>query len=207
MFLSLECHQPLAKRARPRLCYQWHCIGFAFGLCAAVLQCAPRARTKGRGMLRIRLSASKDAPATGQGQERFARIVTPFSAAGEAITRERHARSTILLQATGCERPVVEAITFHKPLRCRRQGKVSDYRLPFPASPVTCPFLEALCRVLYQCSAFGARTGRALQNGLHAERERSIGSAIGEGPSEGPAKGSPSPCPKASTPRWLLANG
>ena len=172
-------HSPMAPRQR---------IAFALPLaCAhAVLQCTPRARTKGRGMLRIRLSASKDAPATGQGQERFARIVTPFSAAGEAITRERHARSTILLQATGCERPVVEAITFHKPLRCRRQGKVSDYRLPFPASPVTCPFLEALCRVLYQCSAFGARTGRALQNGLHAEREQSIVSAIGEGSSGGP---------------------
>ena len=79
MFLSLECHQPLAKRARPRLCYQWHCIGFAFGLCAAVLQCAPRARTKGRGMLRIRLSASKDAPATGADRERPCASRIPFS--------------------------------------------------------------------------------------------------------------------------------
>jgi len=64
--------------------------------------------------------------------------------------------------------------------------------------------------------------GRALRNGLHAEREQSIGSAIGEEPSGGLAneiafalpEGIHSPtlalhwlCPKASTPRRLLAFG
>ena len=44
-------------------------LRFAFGPCAAVLPCAPRARTKGRAMLRTRLSASKDAPATGKGEK------------------------------------------------------------------------------------------------------------------------------------------
>ena len=38
----------------------WHFIGFAFGMCAAVLQCAPRARTQGREKLRTRQSASKN---------------------------------------------------------------------------------------------------------------------------------------------------
>ena len=160
MFLLPECHQPLAKRARPRRCYQWHCIGFAFGLCAAVLQCAPRARTKGRGMLRIGQSASKDVPATGQGQERFARIVTPFSAAGEAITREKHARSTTLSQATGCERLVAEALPLSQAIAVppTRERSVVIAHLS-PSAPVVCPFLEALCRVLCHCSALGARTG------------------------------------------------
>ena len=41
--------------------------------------------------------------------------------------------------------------------------------------PVTGASLEALGRVLCQYSALGARTGRALQNGLHAGRKQSIG--------------------------------
>ena len=118
---------------------QWIHDSFALGPCAAVLQCAPRARTKGRGMLRIRQSASKDVPATGADRERpsasrmpfphqrqgnashkakrFQRRAGhgrgqgkncdyhfPFIIVGEALTRERHTRSTILSQATGCER-------------------------------------------------------------------------------------------------------
>ena len=68
------------------------------------------------------------------------------------------------------------------------KGKVRGSAGLSPVAPVACPSLEALCRVLCQCSALGARTGRALRNGLHAERERSIGSAIGEGPSGGLAR-------------------
>ena len=64
-------HSPKA----PRL---WHCIGFAFSMCAAVLQCAPRARTKGRVMLRIRQSASKNAQATGAERERPCASRMPF---------------------------------------------------------------------------------------------------------------------------------
>ena len=106
-------------------------LRFAFGLCAAVLQCAPRARTKGRVVLRIRQSASKDGAVTGPGRERFTRIATPFSAEGEAISREGHARSTLLSQATGCDRLVAEALAFHKPLPCRWQGKGEWLSLTF----------------------------------------------------------------------------
>ena len=48
------------RRPSPKAPRQWRCIRFALGRCAAVLQCAPCARTKGRGTLRIRQSASKD---------------------------------------------------------------------------------------------------------------------------------------------------
>ena len=65
-----QAARPLAKRARPGLCYHWHFIGFVFGMCIAVLPCAPRARTKGRGMLRTRQSASKNALATGATREK-----------------------------------------------------------------------------------------------------------------------------------------
>ena len=74
-------------------------------------------------MWRIRLSASKKASATGLARERFSRIAKPYYVEGEALTCERHSRSMILSQASGCERPVAEARTFHKPLSCRQQGK------------------------------------------------------------------------------------
>ena len=51
-----------------------------------------------------------------------------------------------------------------------------------PTAPVAGASLEALGRMLDQCPALGARTGRALQNGLHTEREQSLDSAIGEVP-------------------------
>ena len=135
--------------------------------CAAVLQCAPRARTKGRGMLRARQSASKNAPATGADCERFTRIASPFSAKGESLACEGHARST----------------TFHKPLAAKgllrkrspftshccaaNTGKVSGYRTPFAhrargrpvfgsAWPSTLPLLCLGC-------AHGARTARLLR--------------------------------------------
>ena len=86
-----------------------------------------------------------------------------------------------------------EALPFHKPLRvkgllmkrspftshCRAadkgadKGKVNDHRLPFTHRAYACPFLEALCLVISQCSAFGARTGRALQNCFALGRWRS----------------------------------
>lgn len=88
----------------------------------------PRARTKGRGMLRTRQSASKDVPATGKGWERFARIARPFTAEGEAITNERLARSTALSQATGCERHIAEAHTFRSPRDVARAPSPSPLR-------------------------------------------------------------------------------
>ncbi len=82
-----------------------------------------------------------------------------------------------------------EAPPFHKPLgvkgllikrspftsHCRAadRGKVNDYRSPFAHRACACPFLEALCLVISQCSAFGARTGRALQNCFALGRWRS----------------------------------
>jgi len=63
-------------------------LRFAFDLCAAVLQCAPRARTKGRGVLRTWQSASKDVPATGKGRERFA-IITTLSPARRPPVRQQ----------------------------------------------------------------------------------------------------------------------
>ena len=81
-----------------------HRVGLAFVLCAAVLPCAPRARTKGRGMLRIRQSASKNVPVTGQGRERLARIAQPFplpkDAPAKALGRERLARIAALSHST-----------------------------------------------------------------------------------------------------------
>ena len=74
-----QAAQPLAKRARLGLCYHWHFIGFALGMCAAVLQCAPRARTNGSQMLRTWQSASKNAPATGAGCERPCAVCLPFT--------------------------------------------------------------------------------------------------------------------------------
>ena len=55
-------HSPMAPR-------QWKAFALPLACAHAVLQCAPRARTKGRAMLRTRLSASKDAPATGKGEK------------------------------------------------------------------------------------------------------------------------------------------
>ena len=82
------------------------------------------------------------------------------------------------------------------------RGKVSGSIHLSLTAPVACPSLEALYRVLCHCSALGARTGRALQNGLHTEREPSFGSAIDEGPSgESPSSmAQHSPCPKAPLP-------
>ena len=125
-------------------------------------------------MLRIRLSASKDAPTTGQVRERFPRIAKPFSAEGEALTCERHTRSMILS----------------------------------PATPVTGTSLEALCQVLGQCPSLGARTGRALQNGLHTGREQTFGCTIGEGPSVwGALWAMPLAVPSAGGPRSSTAAG
>ena len=61
--LSEGIHSPKTPR---------HWVAFALPLaCAhAVLQCAPRARTKGSGVLRTRQSASKNAPVTGQEQRK-----------------------------------------------------------------------------------------------------------------------------------------
>ena len=96
----------------------------------------------------------------------------------------------------------VEALTFHPPHLCLSvfgsalpsalpllrlgQGKGQWKHNPFTHRSCACAFLEALCQVLCQCSALGARTGRALQNGLHTERLQTICRAIGEGPSRGP---------------------
>ncbi len=96
-------------------------------------------------------------------------------------------------------------------------------------APVTGASLEALCRVLCHCSALGARTGRALQNGLHTGRLQALGCAFGGGPSVwgplgdaiGCAFGGSAPtmaipalpqrarCPLSqyTPPRRLLANG
>jgi len=68
-------------------------------------------------------------------------------------------------------------------------GKGCENRPPFAHRACACAFLETLCQVLGQCPTLGARTGRALQNGLHAEREQSICFAFGEGPSGCPANG------------------
>ena len=46
------------------------------------------------------------------------RIARPFTTIGEALTCERHTRSTTLSQATGCERLGAEALTFHSPSLC-----------------------------------------------------------------------------------------
>ncbi len=46
------------------------------------------------------------------------------------------------------------------------------------AAPGACPFLEALGRVLGQCTSLGARTGRALQDCFALGRWRGIGFAI-----------------------------
>ena len=69
------------------------------------------------------------------------------------------------------------------------------------------PFLEALSQMLCQCSALGARTGRALQDCLHAERERSICFAIGEGPSGGARQWIAFALPEGTHPRRLYTNG
>ena len=103
-------------------------LAWPLGRALAVLQCAPRARTKGRAVLRIRQSASKNVPATGKGWERFARIARPFTAEGEAITNERLARSTALSQATGCERHIAEALTFRSPRDVARAPSPSPLR-------------------------------------------------------------------------------
>ncbi len=75
-------HQwPRSSAALPRPPHaprHWHSNGFAFGICAAVLQCAPRARTNGSQMLRARQSASKDVPATGADRERPSALHKPF---------------------------------------------------------------------------------------------------------------------------------
>ena len=102
---------------------------------------------------------------------------------------------------------VVEEYSFHKPVGVKEllwkrspftshchaadRGKVSGYRSPFThRTPTARVFAErfAMCASIYPAS--GARTGRALQNGLHTEREQSIDSAIGKGPSEGLPKDS-----------------
>ena len=102
---------------------------------------------------------------------------------------------------------VVEEYSFHKPVGVKGllwkrspftshcaaagRGKNSAKHDPFThRTPTARVFAErlAMCASIYPAS--GARTGRALQNGLHAERELSIGSAIGEGPSEGLPKDS-----------------
>ena len=69
--------------------------------------------------------------------------------------------------------------------RTADKGKFRGDRSPFPHHACACAFLEALGQVLCHCSALGARTGRALQDCLHAERELSICFTFGEGPSEG----------------------
>ena len=177
-------------------------LRFAFGLCAAVLQCAPRARTKGRGMLRIRQSASKDGAVgerAGKGLRESLNL-SPPEAKRPLVKGTR--------EAPPFHKPLgvkgsIEKLAFHKPMSCRRQGKVSGYRSPFARLACACASLEALCQVLCQCSSSGARTGRALQNGLHTERLQNICSAIGEGPSGALAREIASPCPKALTPRRL----
>lgn len=84
-----------------------------------------------------------------------------------------------------------EAPPFHKPLdakgllrkrspftshwRAADKGKLVVIAHLSLTMPVTGASLEALGRVLCQYSALGARTGRALQNGLHAGRKQSIG--------------------------------
>ena len=75
-------HQwPRSSAALPRPPHaprHWHSNGFAFGMCAAVLQCAPRARTNGSQMPRTRQSASKNAPATGADREMHSVSRMPF---------------------------------------------------------------------------------------------------------------------------------
>ena len=77
-----------------------------------------------------------------------------------------------------------------------------------PAAPVAGASLEALCQVLGQCPSLGARTGRALQNGLHTGREQTIGCTIGEGPSVwGALWAMPLAVPPAGGPRSGAAAG
>ena len=59
------------------------------------------------------------------------------------------------------------------PLGYLERGKASGSTSLSLTEPVAAPFLEALCRVLCQCSAFGARTGRALQDCFALGRRRS----------------------------------
>ncbi len=100
--------------------------------------------------------------------------------------------------------------------RAANKGKVCGYRLPFPSAPVAGTSLEALCQVLGQCPSLGARTGRALQNGLHTGREQASVCAIGKEPSawgdrrlchrrEGRASARPPPSSRFIWGKWRLA--
>ena len=133
------------------------------------LGCAHGARTKGRGMLRIRQSASKDGAVeewAGKGLRESLDLSTPKA-------------KQLLLKGSR------EAPTFHKPLdakgrlrmhspftshcRAANKGKVSDYRSPFPrracglrvfgsAWPSILPMLRLGC-------AHGARTAKRFARG------------------------------------------
>ena len=67
------------------------------------------------------------------------------------------------------------AFTSGRDRRAADKGKLVVIAHLSLTMPVTGASLEALGRVLCQYSALGARTGRALQNGLHAGRKQSIG--------------------------------
>ena len=107
------------RHLSPKAPRQWAAFALPLACAHAVLQCAPRARTKGRAMLRTRQSASKDAPATGQGRERLAIIISlsPVRAPPEKQMLRTRQSASKNAPATGQGRERLAIITSLSPVR------------------------------------------------------------------------------------------
>ena len=92
----------------------------------------------------------------------------------EKAVGEGRMRSTILSRTAPQPRAFLGALC-QVLSRCPAadRGKTSGSAHLSLTVPVAAPFLEALCQVLGHCPAFGARTGRALQDCSALSRWRS----------------------------------